>query len=70
MNQGAEVASGKADTATGLRLVANDAIPYLVSSSGYLRPALVMRRRRRIPPGAGRDIHLVNEGESVTTVGA
>lgn len=36
VNQGAELASGNADAATALRLVANYAIPYLVSSIGYL----------------------------------
>ena len=36
LNQGAELASGNADTATALRLVVNCAIPYLVSSIGCL----------------------------------
>jgi hypothetical protein len=36
VNLGAELASGDADTGTVLRLVANYAIPYLVSSIGYL----------------------------------
>ena len=37
VNQGAELISGRADAATALRLVANYAIPYVVSSVGYLR---------------------------------
>ena len=36
VNQGAELLAGEADAATALRLVANFAIPYTVSSVGYL----------------------------------
>jgi hypothetical protein len=36
VNMGAELAAGEADEATALRILANYAIPYLVSSIGYL----------------------------------
>ena len=57
LNQGAELASGNADTATALRLVLNCAIPYLVSS--ILTPSTAERDTRR-----------VNDVESVVTVRA
>ena len=49
VNQGAELASGNADTATAVRLVANYAIPYLVSSIGYLS---ALTRDAPAPPHA------------------
>ena len=36
VNQGAELIAGEADTATALRMAANYAIPYVVSSVGFL----------------------------------
>ncbi len=36
VNMGAGLAAGEADEATALRILANYAIPYLVSSIGYL----------------------------------
>lgn len=42
INQGSVLVSGNADAATALRVAANYAIPYAVSSLGYLAP---FRRR-------------------------
>jgi len=36
VNQGAELIAGEADATTALRMAANYAIPYIVSSVGYL----------------------------------
>ncbi len=38
INQGSVLVSGSADAATALRVAANYAIPYAVSSLGYLAP--------------------------------
>lgn len=52
VNQGAELISGDADAATVLRLIANDAIPYIVSSAGYLS---ARTGETPTPPGAHTD---------------
>ncbi len=56
VNQEAVMASGNADTATGLRLVANYAIPYVVSSVGFLSAGTRVAAASTLLPGgrAGR----------------
>ncbi|MDQ3095363.1 MAG: hypothetical protein M3Q82_05320 [Actinomycetota bacterium] len=65
------MAFGDADAATALRLVADYAIPYLVSGIGYLSASTRDAAAPRLtPPMAGRSRCMVSGGESVATVRA
>jgi len=50
VNQGAELIAGEADATTALRMAANYAIPYIVSSVGYLSAHRDDAGQGRLPP--------------------